>query len=613
MKSLMNLTKLVLDESGTICCTSTTRDWETVAGRFNTEGESFLTITLPTFARSLEECLAKGRVLSTDFPGFKRSSRSGRLPAFLGGFVRQVFDQNTGMLLSVPSVEAIGCIRQVCLLHSKLFEQAGPARTTAALKGYIECEKEVGQSEWQKNAALCDDFSRISHLLFGDIFSRLDHIVWSLDESILPTYGPGATAERLTANERWSHSGYTRRLHEVFPIWFTKIPNERHYRELDHTDLLEPGAEPPVRVITVPKTQKTPRIIAIEPAHTMYVQQALMRLFVPSIEADHLVGSLIGFTDQTPNQELASAGSSTGSLATLDLSEASDRVSVHHVRLLLNNFSHLREAVFACRSERADVPGHGVVHLSKFASMGSALTFPIEAMTFLVIILRGIEQALNIQMTRSTVRRLAGLVRVYGDDLIVPAECAISVKESLETYGFKVNSHKSFWIGRFRESCGKEYYDGSDVTVTKVRRRFPRSRSDVAGVQALVSFRNQLYWRGYWQTCRILDEDLRSLLGGHWPIVGPESPGLGRESVLEPDGERMDKRLQTPVVKAWVPETIIPVDELDGVPALHKCLTQMQIRGDSISHLDPAEGVDHLQRCGRPKSTRLKLRWCSPI
>jgi len=204
--------------------------------------------------------------------------------------------------------------------------------------------------------------------------------------------------------------------------------------------------------------------------------------------------------DQTPNQRLAREGSLTGALATLDLSEASDRVSNQLVRTMLEDYPHLHWAVDASRSRKADVPGHGVIRLAKFASMGSALCFPFEAMVFLTLIFLGIERESSTLLTRRKLERYVGKVRVYGDDIICPVDSVDSVVSVLTLFGAKVNTGKSFWTGRFRESCGKEYYAGEDISIVRVRREFPTSPKDAARVMSIISLRNQFYKTGLWAT-----------------------------------------------------------------------------------------------------------------
>jgi hypothetical protein len=242
-----------------------------------------------------------------------------------------------------------------------------------------------------------------------------------------------------------------------------------------------------------------------------------------------------------------------------------------------------------------------VIQLAKYASMGSALTFPTEAMVFLAIIFQGIEQGSGRRLTKRTLRSFLGKVRVYGDDIIVPTDMVVSVVEALETFGHKVNSSKSFWTGKFRESCGKEYYDGHDVSIVRFRRMFPSSRKDASEVISLVEFRNQLYYSGYWSTCQRLDETITSLLGGNFPIVESTSPVIGRASYLPYKAEKMDERLHRPLVRGFVVRPRIPINEIDGVAALVKWF----IEG---SQEDP----EHLRRSGRPQFVDIKLRMATP-
>lgn len=257
----------------------------------------------------------------------------------------------------------------------------------------------------------------------------------------------------------------------------------------------------------------------------------------------------------------------------------------------------------ATRSSKAEVPGHGVITLTKFASMGSALCFPIEAMVFLTAVYVGIEQELNRHITRKDVLSLAGSVRVYGDDIIVPAEYVRSVIRVLESLGFKVNNDKSFWNGKFRESCGGDYYAGEDVTPVRVRRLFPLSRDDVNEVESLVALRNHMYFRGLWRVARHLDQMIEGVLP-HFPIVEPTSSALGRHSFLPYQAERLCDRMHRPLVRAYVTRSRTPVSNVSGTGALLKYFLK---RGD-----EPFADRDHLERQGRPEAVSIKPRWTTP-
>jgi hypothetical protein len=382
-------------------------------------------------------------------------------------------------------------------------------------------------------------------------------------------------------------------------------PGEWHADSFNHVDILEPGSEMPVRVISVPKTLKTPRIIAVEPTAMQYSQQAIAEVLVGYLEGvDNPLRSLVGFRDQGVNRLMAQKGSLTGTLATLDLSEASDRVSNQLVRALVADFPNVGEGLDATRSRKADVPGFGVIRLAKYASMGSALCFPVEAMVFCTIVFMGIEQALSRRVTRNDVVSFLGQVRVYGDDIIVPADYAASVIRSLEDFGLRVNADKSFWTGRFRESCGKEYFAGDDVSIVRCRSIPPTSRKDAPELISWVSMRNQFYSSGYWRVARAIDEFLGQIMP--LPLVAESSSVLGRKSFLGYETQKYSKFTHAPLVKGLVVNAEIPRDEsLMDFGALMKYFLK---RG-----VDPFQDREHLERSGRPRSVGTKPRWASPF
>lgn len=597
MKSPIDLFQCILADAEMWCCTSTTLDLKTIKRRFEDEGYSFLTITLPSFCSEFERALDQGMVTHGMFRSFRKHAA---LPRFLGGLLERIFDRTSGLLLDDADHTCIFFVRQITLLCKKLLHNCSEERERKAYERFIECEQEV--ANWSTLASERDfsRFDRVCSLLWSSDFSIMDHMV--LNANLRPKHGPGKTADRILGNEKYDFRSWHRRLEEnYFPSADHIIPNFGYFDLLQSIDFLEPEAEMPVRVISVPKTLKTPRIIAIEPTCMQYAQQALMEMFVDRLEKSDTLQGSIGFTDQTPNQRMARLGSDDGSLATIDLSEASDRVPNLLVSRMFMHFPHLRDAVQACRSTKADVPGHGVIPLTKFASMGSAVCFPIEAMVFLTIVLCGIDGQLNRQLTNRDLRVLLGKVRVYGDDIIVPVEYVRSVVSSLEDFGLKVNERKSFWTGKFRESCGKDYYGGSDVTVTYFRRDWPTHRSDGSGMSSAISFRNQLYKAGLWKTVEFLDECWRRL--APLPCVLETSPALGRHSFLGYDTERVCDTLHRPLVKALVVHSTIPKSSISGEGALLKYFLK---RGS-----DPFADKKHLERYGRPLAVDTKLRWAS--
>ena len=605
MKSLMLLLHNVLHDMGTLCRVSTSLDLKTIETRVKHEGISFLTITLPDFAKDFERSLELGKVDHTLFRSF--AFQRG-LPRFCGGFLDQVFDRGTGVLLNEPDTDAIFAIRQITLLCGKILLPCRDDRVEAAFNQYIECELDIIKNISSFVNTHSEQYERLGFVLYRDLFSRLANRLHRGD--LVPKHGSGSTADRLLGNKKFVLQEWSARLESVFPFMVHLSSSYTlALANLSCVDIREPWNERPSRVISVPKTLKTPRIIAMEPSYMQFMQQGILEMIREEVERDYLLAPLLSTRDQSPNQRAALEGSLTGKLATLDLSEASDRVSNLHVRTLMTRFPLLDEAVQVTRSRKADVPGHGVIHLSKFASMGSALCFDMEAAVFLTVIFCAIEDCLGRRLTRKDIKSLSGQVRVYGDDIIVPVEYTQSVVSKLEAFGFKVNSRKSFWNGKFRESCGREYYNGHDVSITRVRRMLPKQRQQVDEIVSTVSLRNQMYLAGMWHSVRYLDSLLERIIP--LPATGPASPGLGRLSFLGYQTDKLDPQLQMPLVKAATVRYRLPSDKLDDYGALLKFFLK---RGDRTWTHIPADshfGKDHLERAGRPDSADIKIRFVS--
>lgn len=197
------------------------------------------------------------------------------------------------------------------------------------------------------------------------------------------------------------------------------------------------------RITTVPKSRKTNRTIAIEPQMNMYVQKgigAIIRRRLKSVNID--------LDDQTVNQRLALKGSITGDLATVDLSSASDSISTALVWALLP--PAWAELIMLTRSEVGIMPDGTEINYEKVSSMGNGYTFELESLLF---------WALTMSVTSKD-----DVVSVYGDDIIAPAYCIPTLQQVFDYVGFKLNMDKSFWTGQFRESCGKHYFNGYDVS-----------------------------------------------------------------------------------------------------------------------------------------------------
>lgn len=599
----------LLNELGDLCGIDTTLDDSIIRSRVETEGLSFWTIQLPQLAKEFISYVDRGYVDPNGFVGFHKE---GLLPELLGAFFDKVFARYSGWLLDEPCTNAIYSIRQLCCFLEKVEIECTEERIRLALEQYIETDEQVGTLADTWDDEFLTRFQVMSSRIWGRLLNTVERRL--VDDLVSPRHGPGSTADKLLGNQKWRQRTWTDRLEEVFPHGAYLAPRWGVFDTLDDVELLNPDAELPVKVITVPKTQASPRIIAVEPTCMQYMQQALLCEFVDCLENVTISRGFVGIRDQGPNQDLAFEGSLLGTIATLDLSEASDRVSYRLVETMLANTPELAQMVDACRSRTARVlikkgtnEVEHLVRLNKFASMGSALTFPIEAMVFTTIVFMGIESALNRRLHNSDISLLVGKVRVYGDDICIPVDMMQPVIAMLEAHGLKVNERKSFGTGRFRESCGKDYYDGVDVTIVRCRRLLPASRRDAEEMVSLVSLRNQLYKAGLWGLTKHLDTYIEGLIP--FPVVAETSPVLGRHSFLPKEGQRLCSRLHIPLVKGCVVKAILPVNILDGYDALLKWFLEGG-KTDPLGFADPLD-KDHLMRSGRPSAVHIKLRWAS--
>mgnify|MGYP001037204028 CR=1 FL=1 len=200
------------------------------------------------------------------------------------------------------------------------------------------------------------------------------------------------------------------------------------------------------RVTTVPKSYKTDRVIAIEPDWNMFFQLGVGGLIRQRLQR----WGILLREAQEINRGLAKLGSWTNSLATLDMSMASDTVSLALCEALLPD--DWLKVLLDLRSDYGILPDGDVVRYSKISSMGNGNTFELETLLFYVL-------TLAVCGNGNRAR-----VSVYGDDIICPSEHADAVVDVLKQAGFTPNLTKSFSDGPFRESCGGHYWRGTDVT-----------------------------------------------------------------------------------------------------------------------------------------------------
>jgi len=583
------------------------RDMMTIRSRVESEGISFLTITLPRFCSDFEQSLASGIIDSTRFSGFRKR---GSIPAFLQGMISQLFNHETGRIYDEKPEEAatiVESVRQICLTLKKIELTCTPQRVQASLFGFVQTEQTFKSFALQQEDQA--EFLRVSSVLWDSCISSIKL------EQCSPRHGPGATAERASGNQKYTWQRWHDRLEPYFPLIDCGFPlgTPLDSEELKNVTIVPEEDEQPVRVVCVPKTLKGPRIIAIEPCCMQYTQQGIRDVLYERIESSSIAGGHVNFRDQSVNQKLAILASSTGQLATIDLSDASDRVPRSLALEMFRSNPDLRDAIDSCRSTRAELPDGTIVSpLLKFASMGSALCFPVEAMYFYTICVMALLRANDLPVSHKNCFSVSRGIHVYGDDIVVPSTHAVTVLDYLRKYNCKVNVNKTFYRGNFRESCGVDAYCGYEVTPTYLTQDRPENRQQASRLISWVSAANSFYKRGYWRTASFLFQKVERFLGP-LPYVSEESGGLGRISFL---GYRSVHRWQSSKdprrpnyqrfeVKCWVPEPVYHTDKLEGYGALTKSFLKL----DDLKNRPVSRDALHLERSALHGAVALKRRW----
>lgn len=322
----------------------------------------------------------------------------------------------------------------------------------------------------------------------------LSRIFRGIDLSdITPRHGPGAVSMKEIGPEKYDWSNMPQRLVNVYSYDYF-VASYAHLCEVLSELRALPESEPSARLLTVPKDSRGPRVISCEPKEFQWIQQGIMSKLVAWIEHHPITRNHVRFTDQGVNGRLALTGSKNGDWATLDLSEASDRVSLEYVEKSFPEW--VTTYILACRSLSTRLPSGELVVMKKFAPMGSANCFPILALTVF------------------TRLRVAGITQchVYGDDVIVPKAQALLAIKTLEEIGLKVNTSKSCMTGFFRESCGVDAYRGVNVTPMRIKHRWS-SRPHPSAYVAWCSYANQLYVRGYIRAAMKIAVELGRIYG----------------------------------------------------------------------------------------------------
>jgi hypothetical protein len=481
-----------------------------VKNRAHAEGIGFLTKTLPRLGKAFDKALAQVASLNSIDLGFETLENS-KLPKLMGEFFRLVLKPD-GTVLPLPCVSSVRVIRQFCFLFYKLELPYTDEQEHEVIERFEKTEIDIKQTDPHlerygeaANRSYSDrrqidklnkapaEIVREARILLSNVFAFFDPM------DIYPRHGPGAVATKQQLWSKYLWTNVAAKITNVYPLdafFYASLGHvcdrSEHFVKLGEEDL-------PARVILVPKDSRGPRLISCEPVDYQWVQQGLGRAIVKHVERHRLTQDNVRFTDQEPNRNAALLSSIDGRYSTLDLNEASDRVSLGLVRLLFPE--HLYKCLEACRSSATVLPDGRIIPLNKFAPMGSCLCFPILALTIWAILTAGSPDG----YTRER-------IYVYGDDVIVPTAYAVNAIEQLESFGLKVNRDKSCISGLFRESCGMDAFQGVNVTPVRLRTVWSSDPSP-SSYCSWIAYANSFYDRRCFYTYEFIVGCLRLVYG----------------------------------------------------------------------------------------------------
>jgi hypothetical protein len=514
-------------------------DLRKLSSRISREGLSFLTKTLPRLGKAFDTALLQEHFVDSYKFGFKSQINS-ELPRFLGKLFNKVFSSD-GRILPTPCVTSIKHIRSILFIYYKLEVPNTADSEQAVIDAFIECERELvsWNEKFQHVAETIENGTarffydedwlttiRIARDLIRRLFCNFD------PSDIHPKHGPGAVSTRERLWDKYVWMNVSPRIQQSYPFEAYFMASNGHvcdeYDMWIHKETIS-SKESSARVVLVPKDSRGPRLISCEPLDFQWVQQGLSKAIVQLVEKHPLTRYNIHFTNQQPNQFGALLGSIYGRYATLDLKEASDRISIGLVRLLFPD--PLCEVLMNCRSLSTELPGGEILKLNKFAPMGSALCFPIMAICIWALLTAGIPDTVS----NSRRRCLNNLdndtvesILVYGDDIIVPTAKAENAMTLLESFGLAINRNKSCATGFFRESCGVDAFKGINVTPVRLRTVWDYHKCPNV-YTSYIAYANAMYERAFYQTYHKMVDELLSI----YREIPERSQNLSAPSLIE--------------------------------------------------------------------------------
>lgn len=393
-------------------------------------------------------------------------------------------------------------LRQLLLFSYKSNAPHSSDTVYQAFESFDSTNVQVGE--------FANSFSNTNPRLLNLVRRHVQSVLYRFEEKdILPSHGPGAST---TSKDKWSR---------WYPAIDSCYPYGDYFGFLNEPDSHVDAAaltdeHITAKLMPVPKDGRGPRLICVHPAESIWIQQGLRLNLERAISCERVerhsrssrvawpVGH-VHFDDQTVNGSMALSSSLSREFATIDMKEASDRVSDVLVQIL---FGRKYKSFGCCRAQKYYVSGSHYkpkdTNIHSYAPMGNATTFPVQSLVFWAICVASM-QSHGFHQPDS--------VYVFGDDIVVPTSQARRICDDLESFGLKVNASKTFINGGFRESCGVDAFNGVDVT--PVRWKTSHYADTLSDIQSLSDTAMRMRRRGFDGAAIVMYDHIRNVFRAH--------------------------------------------------------------------------------------------------
>lgn len=361
------------------------------------------------------------------------------------------------------------CLALARSFYKKFVDNIEPSADERALKKFLSVNERCGA--W----ALCQ-LSEWDAMLVGELKDSIYKfwtpsglpLVNSYEDILdLASMGPGA-AVGAYGNDFYTKlfsSPFTatrRDLYHAYENYVASSPTWSIGENLRRAMFGECDLVSGSRLYFVPKQNDISRLICVEPSLNVYYQLGF---------GAHLTKRLDSFfgidltKQQDVNRNLACIGSLRGgTYVTIDLSSASDSMSLNMLKYVLPpdfyRWLLMLRSPYSDLTRRVGAYEPGKHELNMVSSMGNGFTFPLQTMLFSCIVSAALRMR---SYPGANWGRRSPVFSVFGDDIVCPEIVSRDVLRLLQILGFEVNTEKSFVEGPFRESCGHDYFKGSNV------------------------------------------------------------------------------------------------------------------------------------------------------